>query len=89
MSSGAQRRTAKSATWTPRTLPADSDEQKAEKTKQIEVTSVDSEAHEYIAGLPDGGEVKISGNLVTTSAQQQGLRLPMSFLREMRSHCPS
>lgn len=48
-----------------------------EAAKQIDVSTLDSTAHEYIGGLTDGGEVQISGNFVGSNAQQQGLRADM------------
>src|SRR5687767_6528523 len=48
-----------------------------ESAKQIDVTSMDSTAREYIAGLRDSGEISFDCNLVTSSATQQGLREDM------------
>lgn len=45
-----------------------------EKASQIDVTSFDSTAMEYIAGLTDGGEVSFDFNFVGSDAQQAGLR---------------
>lgn len=44
-----------------------------ETAKQIEVTSVDSSAHEYISGLIDAGSMTFSGNFVGLSSSQQGV----------------
>lgn len=48
-----------------------------ESVKQIDVTSFDSVAMEYIAALPDGGTVDFDGNYVGTDSQQQALRTDM------------
>jgi len=39
----------------------------------VEVTSFDSAAREYIAGLADGTEVTLEANYLPADAQQQGL----------------
>ena len=46
----------------------------SESVEQIDVTSFDSTAKEYIASLPDSGEVTFGVNFVGSNAQQQGLR---------------
>ncbi len=46
----------------------------AEKAPQLDATSFDSTAMEYIAGLPDNGEVTFDCLFVGSNAQQQGLR---------------
>lgn len=48
-----------------------------ETAKQIEVTSLDSTAKEYIGGLVDGGEVSFEMNFLGGNAQQQGIRSDM------------
>lgn len=48
-----------------------------ESAKQIDVTSVDSVAHEFISGLIDSGAMSFSGNLIGADAQQNGLRADM------------
>lgn len=45
-----------------------------EKAPQLDATSFDSTAREFIAGLPDNGEVTFDVNFVGNNAQQQGLR---------------
>jgi hypothetical protein len=45
-----------------------------ETAPQLEVTSFDSVAKEYAAGLVDSGEVPFTMNFVGDDAQQQGLR---------------
>src|SRR6185369_2297065 len=45
-----------------------------EKAPQIDVTSFDSTAREFIAGLTDNGELTFDLNFVGSDAQQQGLR---------------
>lgn len=45
-----------------------------ETAAQIDVTSFDSTAREYIAGLRDGGEISFEFNFVGDDASQQGLR---------------
>jgi hypothetical protein len=45
-----------------------------ETVEQIDVTSYDSTAREFIAALPDSGEVTFEMNLIGSNAQQQGLR---------------
>ena len=46
-----------------------------ESVDNIDVTSFDSVAKEYIStGLPDGGEVTFDVNFVGSDTQQQGLR---------------
>jgi predicted secreted protein len=45
-----------------------------ETAPQVDVTSFDSTAREFRAGLVDGGEVSFDMNLVGSNAQQQGLR---------------
>lgn len=45
-----------------------------EKAPQLDATSFDSTAMEYIAGLADSGEVTFDMNFVGSDAQQQGLR---------------
>lgn len=44
-----------------------------QSSKPIEVTSLDSTAHEYIAGLQDGGQVSFNLNYVPSNVPQQGL----------------
>ncbi len=44
-----------------------------QSTKQIQVTSLDSAAQEYIAGLRDGGQVSFDMNYVPSDVPQQGL----------------
>jgi hypothetical protein len=46
--------------------------------KEIDVTSVDSDAMEYIAGVMDAGEVSIEGNYVGSDAAQQGLQADLT-----------
>lgn len=46
----------------------------SEKAPQLDATSFDSSAMEFIAGLPDNGELSFDVNFVGTDAQQQGLR---------------
>lgn len=46
----------------------------SEKVDQLEVTSFDSAAKEYIGGLSDGGEISFDTNFVGNDVQQQGLR---------------
>jgi hypothetical protein len=46
----------------------------SEKAPQLDATSFDSSAMEYIAGLPDNGELTAEVQYVGTDAQQQGLR---------------
>jgi hypothetical protein len=45
-----------------------------EKAPQLDATSFDSVAMEYIAGLPDNGELTFDLNFVGSDAQQQALR---------------
>jgi hypothetical protein len=45
-----------------------------EKAPQLDATSFDSVAMEFIAGLPDNGEVTAEVQFIATDAQQQGLR---------------
>lgn len=45
-----------------------------ENAPQIDVTSLDSAAMEYIGGLVDGSEITFDCNFVGRDAQQQGLR---------------
>jgi hypothetical protein len=45
-----------------------------EKVPQLDATSFDSTAMEFIAGLADNGEVTFDVNWVGSDAQQQGLR---------------
>jgi hypothetical protein len=47
------------------------------KAPQLDATSVDSVAMEFIAGLPDNGEFTFELNFVGTDAQHQGLRADM------------
>lgn len=50
----------------------------SESVDQIDVTSFDSVAKEFIStGLPDAGEVKFDVNFIGGDAQQQGLRTDM------------
>lgn len=44
------------------------------KAPQLDATSFDSTAMEFISGLSDGGEVTFDVNFVGSNAQQQGLR---------------
>lgn len=46
----------------------------AEKATQLDATSFDSTAMEFIAGLSDSGELTFDVNFVGSDAQQQGLR---------------
>lgn len=46
----------------------------SEKASQLDATSFDSTAMEYIAGLADSGEITFDVNFVASDAQQQGLR---------------
>jgi len=46
----------------------------SEKAPQLDATSFDSVAMEFIAGLPDNGEITAEVQYVGTDAQQQGLR---------------
>lgn len=46
----------------------------SEKAPQLDATSFDSTAMEFIAGLPDNGELTFDVNFVGSDAQQQGLR---------------
>lgn len=47
----------------------------SEEVEEIEVTSFDSTAKEYISsGLADNGEITIEMNFIGSDAQQQGLR---------------
>ena len=45
-----------------------------ESAEQIDVTSFDSTAREFVAALVDSGEVSFDMNFVGENAQQQGLR---------------
>jgi Lambda phage tail tube protein, TTP len=45
-----------------------------EKAPQLDATSFDSTAMEYIAGLPDNGDLTFDVLFVGTDPQQQGLR---------------
>lgn len=45
-----------------------------ETAGQIDATNFDSEAMEYIAALPDNGEVTAEMNFIASDEQQQGLR---------------
>jgi hypothetical protein len=45
-----------------------------ETAPQVDVTSFDSDAKEFRAGLVDGGEVSFDMNFVGEDSQQQGLR---------------
>lgn len=45
-----------------------------EKAPMLDASSFDSTASEFIAGLPDNGEVTFDVNWVGNDAQQQGLR---------------
>lgn len=44
-----------------------------ETNKQVDVTSFDADAREFIGGLPDGGEIQIEANFIPGNAQHQGL----------------
>lgn len=46
----------------------------SEKAAQIDVTSYDSAAMEYIGGLPDNGELTFDLNFIGSDTQHQGLR---------------
>jgi hypothetical protein len=46
----------------------------SEKAAQLDATSFDSDAMEFIAGLSDNGEVTFDVNFVGSNAQQQQLR---------------
>lgn len=48
-----------------------------EKAAQLDATSFDSTAMEFIAGLSDSGELTFDVNFVSNDAQQQGLRTDM------------
>ena len=50
----------------------------AETASQIEVTSLQSPAKEFISGLRDGGEVTLELNFIPSDAGQQGLRTDLS-----------
>lgn len=41
---------------------------------EVDVTNLDSEAMEYIGGLPDGEAVEFEFNYVSSNAQQEALR---------------
>lgn len=45
---------------------------------QVDVTSFDSTAREYIAGLRDSGEITFEMNYVGSSASQQGLQTDLN-----------
>lgn len=45
-----------------------------ESVPDIEATSFDSTAEEFVAGLPTNGEMTLNCNFVGSDAQQQGLR---------------
>jgi predicted secreted protein len=45
-----------------------------ESADQVDVTSFDSTAREFIAGMNDNGEVSFDMNFLGNDAQQQGLR---------------
>lgn len=49
-----------------------------ETAKQIDVSSVDSDAREFIAGLRDPGEMAIEGNFVAEDVGQAGLRADLA-----------
>lgn len=49
----------------------------SEKVPPLDATSFDSAAMEYIAGLPDNGEVTAEVQYVGPDAQQQGLRVDL------------
>lgn len=46
----------------------------SEKAPQLDATSFDSTAMEFVAGLPDNGEVTFDCLFVGSNVQQQGLR---------------
>lgn len=46
----------------------------SEKAAGIDVTSFDSTGKEFIAGLPENGELTFDINFIGSDAQQQGLR---------------
>lgn len=46
----------------------------SEKASQLDATSFDSTAMEFISGLSDSGEITFDMNFVGQNAQQQGLR---------------
>lgn len=46
----------------------------SEKAPQLDATSFDSSAMEFIAGLPDNGELTAECQFIGTDAQQQALR---------------
>ncbi len=50
----------------------------AESAAQIDVTSFDSPAREYIAGLKDGGDVTFDFNYIGSDVQQQGIRADLA-----------
>ncbi len=49
----------------------------SEKAPQLDATSFDSTAMEYVAGLPDNGEITFECLFVGSNAQQQGLRVDL------------
>jgi hypothetical protein len=49
----------------------------SEKAPQLDATSFDSTAMEYIAGLVDAGDLTFDVNFVASDVQQQGLRTDM------------
>ncbi len=49
----------------------------SEKAGQLDATSFDSTAMEFIAGLADNGEITFDVNFVGSDAQQQGLRVDL------------
>lgn len=46
----------------------------SEKAPQLDASSFDSTAMEFIAGLPDSGELTFDINFIGNNVQQQGLR---------------
>lgn len=49
-----------------------------QSSKEIDVTSVDSDAAEFIAGIKDSGEMSIEGNFVGNDTAQQGLEADLA-----------
>ncbi len=57
-----------------------------ESAEQLDATSFDSTAHEYLTALADSGEVTFDMNFIGSNATQQGLRtdLRANTLRNFR-----
>lgn len=49
-----------------------------QSSAEVEVTSFDSAAKEFIAGLRDGGSISFDMNFVASNAAQQGLQTDMN-----------